>query len=255
MFDDPSYNEPVTIYESKVFNRYYWKHFTTGKEIKCFKHPITNRYKIIKEDYNNMKFYFYYLSDSLSLHRENGPAFIQTCNGTVLNEEYYELNIPHRLNGPQRILYSENKIRAKYYRINGELHRENGPAYTVYFPGTNKIHEEIYYICGKKYRENGPAHIIYNSHGARCYEVWYKNNLFHRLDGPAVIECDFTDGQRTNSLWFLKGRPLDTDNLPIFERGKVVGKVKLTKANVLKAFLFDREYGDFAKQIYDKSKI
>ena len=32
-------------------------------------------------------------------------------------------------------------------------------------------------------------------------KIWYKNNLFHREDGPAII---YTDG---NKYWFIEGKP------------------------------------------------
>jgi hypothetical protein len=53
--------------------------------------------------------------------------------------------------------------------LNGELHREDGPAVT--------------YSDGTKY--------------------WYRNGKFHREDGPAII---YTDG---TEWWYLNGKEVD----------------------------------------------
>jgi len=59
----------------------------------------------------------------------------------------------------------------KEWRINGLLHRKNGPA--------------IEYVNGDK--------------------EWYINNELHRADGPAV---EYHDGDK---LWFLNGNEIEYD--------------------------------------------
>ena len=66
------------------------------------------------------------------------------------------------------------------YRIDGVLHREDGPARIV----GNDINN-YWYKRGKLHRCDGPA--IEYSNGTR---VWYKNNKQHRDDGPAYEGFD-----------------------------------------------------------------
>jgi hypothetical protein len=58
--------------------------------------------------------------------------------------------------------------KTKYYYVNDQLHRENGPAI----------------VCG-----NGTKH-------------YYRDNVLHREDGPASV---FADGSK---YWFLNGEHL-----------------------------------------------
>ena len=76
-----------------------------------------------------------YLYQHNKLHRENGPALINS-NGTKF---WYKNGHRHRENGPT-IIYP-NGIK-KWYKY-GLLHRENGPA--IIFPDKTKV----WYIKGK----------------------------------------------------------------------------------------------------------
>lgn len=79
------------------------------------------------------------------LHREGGPAIIQT--------------------------YSET------WAINGNAHREDGPA--SYSTASDIENWEEWYRHGIKHRIGGPASISSDRWG------WYENGLLHRYDGPA----------------------------------------------------------------------
>jgi antitoxin component YwqK of YwqJK toxin-antitoxin module len=88
-----------------------------------------------------------------------------------LVEEWY-------LNGEKvkEIKYYENGN--KYYEIyylNGERHRENGPAYQGWYENGNKWYE-CYYLNGKYHRENGPAYQSWYENGNKRYEEYYLNN-------------------------------------------------------------------------------
>lgn len=63
----------------------------------------------------------------------------------------------------------------RYYK-NGELHRDDGPAY-VGVDGS-----EEWFKDGNTHRDGGPA--ITNSTGSKA---WYQNGRLHREDGPAYI--------------------------------------------------------------------
>jgi hypothetical protein len=66
-----------------------------------------------------------------------------------------------------------------FYRVNGQLHREDGPA--VIHPDGGKE----WWLNGERHRSRGPA-IIY-SDGS---QEWYRNDQLHRLNGPAIKCAD-----------------------------------------------------------------
>jgi antitoxin component YwqK of YwqJK toxin-antitoxin module len=43
--------------------------------------------------------------------------------------------------------------------------------------------------------------IDYYENGQKHYEIWYQNDEFHRLDGPA-FQCWFEDGQKQSEAWY-----------------------------------------------------
>ena len=72
-----------------------------------------------------------------------------------------------------------DKNGTKSHYKNGQLHREDGPAY-IWADG-----EQEWYINGQRHREDGPARIR-----ADGTQEWYINNQRHREDGPARIWAD-----------------------------------------------------------------
>jgi hypothetical protein len=82
------------------------------------------------------------------------------------------------------------------YRLNGELHREDGPA-VEFTDGDNKewwISKE-WWINGKRHREDGPA--IEWVSGSK---LWYQNDKCHREDGPAA---EWSNGTKE---WWISGQ-------------------------------------------------
>jgi hypothetical protein len=65
------------------------------------------------------------------------------------------------------------------WRLNGKLHREDGPA-VEWADGAKE-----WYLDGKLHREGGPALEGFSGHE----EYWFKGSL-HRKDGPAVVHAD-----------------------------------------------------------------
>ena len=63
----------------------------------------------------------------------------------------------------------------KEWRVNGELHREDGPA--IELPNGTKY----WFINNKFHREDGPA--IEQADG---HKEWWVNGERHREDGPAI---------------------------------------------------------------------
>ena len=79
----------------------------------------------------------------------------------------------------------------KYWYLNGELHREDGPA-IEYANG-----DKHWYLDGKRHREDGPA-----TEHANGTKYWYLNGKFHREDGPAI---EYANGDK---YWYLDGEKL-----------------------------------------------
>jgi len=77
----------------------------------------------------------------------------------------------------------------RFWVLNGELHREDGPAME------NADGNKYWYLNGKYHREDGPA--IECSYGDK---YWYLNGEYHREDGPAI---EWANGDRE---WFLNGK-------------------------------------------------
>ncbi len=75
----------------------------------------------------------------------------------------------------------------RWISLDGELHRENGPA-IVWMSRHNE-----WYLYGKRHRENGPAFI------GSSHKAWYKHGVRHRLDGPAIERGD------GSKVWFIDG--------------------------------------------------
>jgi len=78
-----------------------------------------------------------------------------------------------------------------WYNDEGELHRENGPA----FEGVNGYKE--WHINGEFHRLDGPAVEYIDGD-----KYWFKNGKLHRIDGPAV------EGTSGEKWWFRDGKPI-----------------------------------------------
>jgi hypothetical protein len=83
----------------------------------------------------------------------------------------------------------------KKWYLNGELHREDGPAI-----------EEIngskhWYLNGELRREDGPA--IEYSNGSK---YWYLNGRYHREDGPAIEHSDGTKSWYINDQKYSENK-------------------------------------------------
>ena len=103
----------------------------------------------------------------------------------------------HRENGPARE-YSNGR---KEWYLNGKLHREDGPA-IEYSNGRKE-----WSLNGKLHREDGPAIVSHN------YKAWYWNGKCHRKDGAAK-ECsnDYKE-------WWINGKRHRENDLPAIEFG------------------------------------
>ena len=65
------------------------------------------------------------------------------------------------------------------YRVNGEIHRINDPAFIIYF-ANGAVRVARWYIEGKLHRVGAPAIVYYNQTGDVTNQVWYENgSLIH----------------------------------------------------------------------------
>jgi len=95
---------------------------------------------------------------------------------------------------------------AEWWHRNGELHREDGPAYVERRrDGTAAI--EWWYRNNNLHREDGPAWVERRPDGT-VVERWRKNDKPHREDGPAHIERR-PDGTTESETWWLDGKAVD----------------------------------------------
>ncbi|HED37740.1 MAG TPA: hypothetical protein ENI76_05790 [Ignavibacteria bacterium] len=94
-----------------------------------------------------------------------------------------------------------NTSDVKEWRVNGLLHREDGPA-QEYPDGDKK-----WWINGKLHREDGPA-VEWADGGKQ----WWINGKLHREDGPAEIRVD------GSKEWLIHGR-LHREDGPAIEHG------------------------------------
>jgi hypothetical protein len=79
----------------------------------------------------------------------------------------------------------------KLWRLNGKIHREDGPALEYPLDGRKE-----WYSHGLLHREDGPA--ITCAYG---YNVWYLNGKRHREDGPALE-------YQGAKVWYLNGNKI-----------------------------------------------
>jgi hypothetical protein len=81
----------------------------------------------------------------------------------------------------------------KRWYINGNLHREDGPA--IEYVDGNKS----WWLNGKLHREDGPA--VERAYG---YKAWYLNDELHREDGPAIEYANGTKEWYLNDVEYTK---------------------------------------------------
>jgi len=107
--------------------------------------------------------------------------------------------------------YNENNqksgsIARECYYINGQRHREDGPA-IIWYRREGFIEGGYYYRNGQLHREDGPAEIWYREDGSVEREYYYKNDRPHREDGPAKIR--YNSNNEPNEAYYLNGVKLD----------------------------------------------
>jgi len=134
------------------------------------------------------------------------------------------------------------KLSKAFYFKNGTPHRdENLGPQEIHFDYNGNISFTEYKVHGITHRTGNPAVIYSNT----CYS-FYRNGAIHRVEGPAV-----QDGKLYS--WFVNGMPIDKSIFPIFRKNKQVNKIPITRELVMKAMLFDRDYGKFLNEKFQAS--
>ena len=107
----------------------------------------------------------------------------------------------------EKFICKIDKYRTKrWYNLNGELHREDGPAIEL------ANGSKFWYVNGKRHREDGPAVECTNG-----YKEWYLNGKYHRENGPAV---EWADGYKE---WYRHGEVYDPTEheIKLYESGNM----------------------------------
>lgn len=80
--------------------------------------------------------------------------------------------------------------------------------------GNGHISKEYFWdSINRRHREDGPAYTEYYPNGNKEYEAYYQNDLLHREDGPAQI-CYKYNGKIEKEYYWIKGTKI-TDELQI----------------------------------------
>lgn len=255
-YHDISYSEKINSYEPKIINDlekfdFRNNYLLTLSTVNIFQKPNTEEYELLYSiNSTNIYIYFCRFENSYMIHKSDSPAIIQRDQkyNTITYECHYRNGLKHNSVGPAEFLYAvSGPLQFQAYYIDGLLHNENGPATTMYSSLKTNRRIEKYFYKHKLHREDGPALISYNDSGQILDQYWYKHDKPHRLNGPAFIT------QKTKS-WYVNGVLINRKKYPVVENDQIYGKVKLTKNNIIKATLFDREYGTFLKEMYDKNE-
>ena len=118
------------------------------------------------------------------------PRITRHQNGQVWQEAYYRNRRLHKEDGPALTIYYETgQTKLVQYWQNGEKHRCEGAAATSWYP-KGQIDIEEYWLNGECHRDDGPAEIGWFENGIKDFECYYRNGALHRVDGPAIVDWD-----------------------------------------------------------------
>ena len=106
-------------------------------------------------------------------------------------------------------IVEDGAVFTETYLLDGELHREDGPAATMRRTRDGGIAWETWYRHGVLHRENGPAAIYYNLDTGRVEEIYYflDGKLQRKDDGPESIEFDPNTGRIRDATWWRDEEP------------------------------------------------
>lgn len=132
---------------------------------------------------------------------------------------------------------------------NFEVHNPSGPAFfrfnSIIDNKTNKKTRykslEIWRINGELHREGGPARTEYNSLGQVTQEQYYQNGVMHNDFGPAWYS--YRNGELQNAKYFIKDKQirvcLITDFLKRWDLTHLSELADTTNAAAYSAFIME----------------
>ena len=150
----------------------------------CEDTPVLNALSLTSDEQSIIKRYWLSQTKCEVLENSNG------CKEWRVNGKL------HREDGPAM---------GNAWYINGKLHREDGPAVVSY--DVDELDEdddtfamftsrrEEWYINGKLHREDGPA-----VESEDEFKAWYNNGKLHREDGPAIEHANGSEA------WYINGK-------------------------------------------------
>lgn len=102
----------------------------------------------------------------------------------------------------ENIYDNNNKLHIQYISSNGKIIK----FIEYYYNGV--IKEECYYKDNVLHNNNYPAIIEYYENGIKKREIYYKNGKLHNEKAPAIIEYD-ENKNIINQKFYLNGKQID----------------------------------------------
>ena len=120
------------------------------------------------------------------------------------------------------------------------------------------VEYERWLLNGNYHREDGPAYISYYENGNVESESWLLNDKRHREDGPAYVGY-YENGNVESEYWFLNGKEIKPKDhlieIPKEELGKLSVLKKLVFVKVDNEYVFIKHWLRKDKEFYNKYKI
>ena len=105
--------------------------------------------------------------------------------------------------------YADGSVHLHKWYKDGELHREDAPAYTYFYPGGGGPYQQEWWKDGKANKDDGPAYIVYYEDGSVKIHQWIVGSRTTRVDGPAWVAY-YKDGSVEETQWWKDDKQLDS---------------------------------------------
>jgi hypothetical protein len=146
--------------------------------------------------------------------RSAGPAFLvfNAATGQLLEEAWYRGGREHRIGAPARREWfaPSGELKRESWMVDGRLHRDGGAA-EQRFHSDLTLASEVWAVHGTLHREDGPARTVRLASGVYEHLEWCLAGKRHRVGGPAVVARDYCTGRVTFELWAREGVPFRED--------------------------------------------
>jgi len=117
------------------------------------------------------------------------------------------------------------RIVKEVHLLNGQIHREGGPAHLLFDPTGNLIRER-WFLRGVQVRNDGPSGTDWDSSGNVTFQVWTTEYGLHREGGlPAKMSHDPDTGIVVREEFYLFGKEHHDRGPSLIERDPQSGIV------------------------------